>query len=329
MFKKSILILFFFLLVLLPIIFFVWWSNVTKPINSSNNENVLVVIPNGWGVEQIAKKLEDENLISSVLAFKLMVAKEGISTKLQAGDFFLSPSMNMYEIIQNLTHGTVDVWVTIPEGLRREEIAEILANTFLKHNITLNILEFLDLTEDKEGFLFPDTYLIPKNSSSNQIVKILNAGFDNKYSSLEPKISLTQNQIVVLASLIEREAKYDKDRPIIAGIFIKRLMNGWTLDVDATLQYALANNKCDTIDFECNWWPSITVKEKDIVSPFNTYVNKGLPPAPICNPGLASLKAAANPKDTDYWFYLSDLSGNIYYAKTNEEHLNNYQYLSK
>lgn len=320
---KKIFLITFFSIFLLPLSFFFWWNSQTLPVDSKNKETKVFVIPPGLGVDQIGQRLKDEKLIKNTLAFKIMVGKEGIAKKLQAGDFRLSPSMNLFEIAQALTHGTLDIWVTIPEGLRREEIAVILKNSFAKQGIEFDSDGFLNKTVDLEGFLFPDTYLIPKNASSDDIIKILRDNFEKKYASLTLSTNLTEKQIITLASLIEREVKHDKDRPIAAGILIKRLRKGWPLQVDATIQYAKANIECQMPEVKCQWWPKVIAKDLGIDSPYNTYKNQGLPPTPICNPGLASLKAVVEPLDSEYWYYLSDNSGNIHYAKTLEEHEEN------
>jgi len=320
---KKIFLLFILLMIITSVIFFFWWQEQTIPMDSSQKEAQIVVVPQGWGVDEIGSRLKTEGLIRNSLAFKLMVMKEGIAKKLQAGDFRLSPSMNLFEITQALTHGTLDVWITIPEGLRREEIADAIQKSLAKQGVEFDKADFIDQSKKWEGMLFPDTYLIPKTITVEEIIKYLTDNFNKKFDPVKNNSGLTKKQVIILASLVEREAKHDKDRPIIAGILIKRLKNGWPLQVDATVQYAKAsiiyNQKSDDGGID-NWWQPISREDlKTINSPYNTYINQDLPPTPICNPGLASLKAAANPQDSDYWFYISDNTGNIHYAQTNEE----------
>jgi len=320
MIKKVFLAVFVFFL-LTPLVFFTWWHNQTAAVNPDDRTVKMFVIPQGWGVDQIGQQLKEEGLINSSLAFKLMVLKQGIAKDIQAGDFRLSSSMNLLEISQALTHGTVDIWVTIPEGLRKEEIANILNKSFTDQGIEFNKKSFLARVEDLEGYLFPDTYLVPKTATVDRVVEIMQANFEKKFAFLEKETSLTKEQIVVLASLVEREAKYDKDRPVIAGILLKRLKKGWGLQVDATVQYAKASINCSSAGKECNWWPEVTGQDvKKINSSYNTYQNQGLPPTAICNPGLASLKAVVDSTQSEYWYYLSDKSGKIHYASTLEEH---------
>lgn len=319
-------LIFFFVLVFgLAGAFLTWWWQVSKPINPKDSERQIFIIPKGYGVTEIAEKLEQENLIRNALAFKIMAAKEGISSDLQAGDFYLNHSMNLYEIAQILTHGTVDVWVTIPEGLRREEIAAILTEDFAKHGVDFDKAGFLEETSDLEGFLFPETYLIPKEATAFQVVEILRDTLDQKIPDEEKlraqEQGLSFKQAMILASLVEREAKYEKDRSLVAGILIKRFKNDWPLQADASIQYELGTKACLGKEGDCDWWPR--VKDTKLETPYNTYLNFGLPPAPICNPSLVSIESVLNPKESQYWFYLSDDSGKIHYAETNQEHEEN------
>lgn len=304
--------------------FLVWWWQVTQPVDPTLAEKQIFVVPKGYGVSAIAEKLEDEGFIRSSLAFKVMAVKEGVSQGLQAGDFYLNPAMNLFEITQTLTHGTVDVWVTIPEGLRREEVAAILAKAFGEHNVEFDVQAFLVASEGQEGYLFPDTYLIPKIAEANQVVAILRNTFDQKVPDelklTAGKLGLPFSQAMIVASLVEREAKYAQDRAAVAGILLKRLKNDWPLQADASLQYALGTQNCRGKS-DCDWWPM--VKDTSVVSSYNTYKNPGLPPTPISNPSLESIEATLDPKETAYWYYISDASGRLHYAETLKEHEEN------
>jgi UPF0755 protein len=275
---------------------FFWWKWATSPLNLNFSSKKTFVIKRGEKLTSIAQRLKKEELIRDPLA----------------------SSWNLYEIARTLTLGTEDIWLTFPEGWRKEEFAQRLAVNLENFNVQ----EFLVLTKDLEGYLFPDTYLIPKFASPSAIVKILTNNFEKKTKDL--KINY---QDLILASIIEREVKYDKDRPVVAGILIKRLQADWPLQVDATVQYAVANKQFDNLTIEqfgsFDWWPEITKKDLEIDSPYNTYKYKGVPPTPICNPGLATIKAVLKPLATDYWFYLSDKQGKIHFAKTLEEHQEN------
>lgn len=314
-FKIYFLFFFAFLLVTLGSGFLWWqWSILPLTNNQSATTNIFV-IKKGEGFFQIANNLKKEGLIRSPLAFKILVFYQGLGNKIQAGNFRLSPLMSAEEIAKTLIHGTLDVRLTFPEGWRREEFTQRLE----KNLDNFDSRQFLALTSDLEGKLFPDTYLIPKNASPSGIVKILTENFNKKTG----EFNLSRSQLI-LASIVEREARLKEDRPVVAGILLKRWQNNWPLQTDATIQYAIANPKID------DWWPQIEKNDLEIKSAYNTYKFKGLPPMPICNPGLDSIKAVISPQATDYWFYLSSPTGKIYYAKTIEEHQQNIvQYLKR
>lgn len=296
---------------------FFWWSKSVKPVSDDTSLQSFV-IPRGYSASQISNKLVDQGLIRSPLVFKFYVQLTAKAKKVQAGEFLLSPSFSLFEIVNQLTKGPVEVWVTIPEGLRREEVVEKYIGILEKKETTADFRqEFLSLTSGKEGYLFPDTYLFPKTASASAVVRKMFSVFDNKVEA-----EMQEKQVVTMASIIEREAITDEERPIVAGILWKRLEEQWPLQADAAVQYAIATTACKG-KTECNWWPILTKEDLELNSPYNTYKFTGLPPAPIANPGLSSIKAAANPQDSPYWFYLHDSEGKIHYAKTIEEHNEN------
>jgi UPF0755 protein len=147
--------------------------------------------------------------------------------------------------------------------------------------------------------------------------------FTSKTKNLENNSGMSINQAVVLASLLERETKTDAERPIVAGILMNRLDSDWPLQIDAAVQYAVASENCKFKTENCTWWPILTLEDLSVKSAYNTYKNQGLPPNPIANPGLSSLKAAFNPKENDYWYYIHDNQGQIHYARTLVEHNSN------
>jgi len=247
----------------------------------------------------------------------------GISSKVQAGFFRLSPNMSITDIAKSLIHASIkSVRVTIPEGLRRQEIALILENAL--KNVEGKIFsstEFISKTQEKEGMLFPDTYDLDPRSTTESLIN----RFENRYKEILSEVKIKesdQNRITTLASLLEREAATATEMPEIAGVIENRLNAKWPLQIDATVQYALSTLRCKNID--CDWWPkTLTKLDLQIKSPYNTYLNQGLPPKPISSPGKAALMSAASPKKTTAWFYLHDLKGQIHFAKTVEEHNNN------
>jgi len=290
----------------------VWFYENSQPqAKGQNFRNFLIV--KGASAGQVGTNLEKQGFIRSALAFKLYVQMAGFSQKILAGEYSLSPGFSLFQITDQLLRGPQEIWVTIPEGLRREEIARKFAATLGKDEVFIQ--EFLAASRDKEGFLFPETYLFPKEATAEKIVAKMLSTFDLKAGA-----AVTREE-VILASLVERETKTAEERPIVAGILLKRIKIGMPLQVDATLQYAVANSKLKTQNLKLeNWWEPILAVERQIKSPYNTYLNKGLPPGPICNPGLSSIKAAENPTAADYLYYLHDSQGVIHYAKTLEEH---------
>lgn len=304
-------------LIIIVTISMLWWRDTISPVNPTNKNFTVFVIEKGSGIREISTSLKTKGLIKSPVAFFLLIKKVGLDKKIQAGNFRLSPSMTTAEIAQRLTHGSFDKEIVFIEGQRATELAEIL-----KKNITTYDPSWENILIANEGYLFPDTYSVSKETGIKTIVKQMRDNFEQKYSKINTKNSrLDKSQVIILASLIEREALANQEKPVIAGILINRLNAGIPLQVDATIQYAKGK------DFSSGkWWESVTVQEyRSVQSDYNTYLFDGLPPGPISNPGLESLQAAANPSDTNYLYYLHDKNGIIRYAKTVDEHNANIQ----
>jgi UPF0755 protein len=308
--KKIAIVILLLIVVILGSI--LWWKNGASPVDPTNKNSITFVIKKGSGLKEITNGLKDAGLIKNRIVFFLYARLNKFENKIQAGNFSLSPSMTANEIAQNLTHGILDIWVTIPEGKRATEIAEILKekiptyNSSWAYNLNLN-----------EGYLFPDTYLLPKDANIETVIKLMKDNFNKKYSEINTANSkLNKVQIVILASLIEREAITDNEKPVIAGILINRLNEGMPLQVDATIQYAKGKNIQNG-----KWWEPVIIEEyKSVTSNYNTYLFTGFPPGPISNPGLQALRGAANPANTDYFYYLHDKKRQVRYAKTLNEH---------
>ncbi len=290
--------------------------------NSDSQEKVIVQIDQGATVEQILTKLVDQGVIQEkwLTYVKLYLKQENLAAKLQAGTYELPKNLSIKEVIDSLQNGkNPDIWVTIPEGLRKDEIADILNQELSKADTTnFSKEEFLRLTTDKEyiqtlgltvnisdleGYLFPDRYAFPITTKTSDTIDKMVKNFITKVGTAD-----TYDQII-LASIVEREGFSDQDRPTIAGIFIKRLEEGWLLQACATVLYPLKD-----------WKHEITDADKESDSPYNTYKKPGLPPTPICNPGLESINAVRNYKKTDYYYYIHDNNAIVHYAKTLEEH---------
>lgn len=292
-----------------------------KPV-STDERQVVFVINRGEGVSTVAKRLKEHGLIRSENIFKIFVYLHNKTQSIQAGRFELSPSLNVEEIVNKLEKGKIDTWLTVIEGMRSEEIAQILENEF-----GLSKEEFVNLSREHEGKLFPDSYLIPPYFDNEDILALLLENFDKKTLNLPKKVDgLSQEEILILSSIVEREAKTKEDRRIVSGILIKRLKENWPLQVDATSQYYKASLEYQLKGWQDNWWPKVTPADLKIENPYNTYLNLGLPPKPICNPSLSSIESVINYQPSDYWYYISDPSGeHMYFAKTLEEHEANIQ----
>ncbi len=302
-----------------------YWSALQGPVDSSDTKLRAFVIQKGESVDSIAKRLEQERFIKSSFVFKYILKQKGMEGKIQAGDFKLSSAMSMEELVKNMSSGAVDVWVTFLEGWRNEEMAQELNNELgIKNN------EFLKAAKGKQGYLFPDTYLINKDVTASEVVSLLSNTFDTKlpddFETKVKKFGLTVEEAVTLASIVEREGRSEEVKTQVASILLKRLNMGMKLDVDATVRYAIDSEKLATgAKAEKLWGPITQADYSGVKSDYNTYLNAGLPPTPICNPGLVSLKAVmnANP-NTPYLYYYHDSKGNSYYAETLEEHNRNY-----
>jgi UPF0755 protein len=335
----------FFCVVVLPVLIANYYRlAINRP--SQTDKEVTVEIKSGEGVTDIAKQLYDAKAINSETLFAFYMVVHGLDQKIEAGTYVIKAGSTIKDLSVLLQHGLNDTKVTFLEGWRTEEFARLAAQTLPN----IDAQKFIAAAKGHEGYLFPDTYLVTKNVQETDLVSELENTFDDKTKTILTdqnltRVGLTKDQTVILASIVEREAGNDTDRPIIAGIFMNRLKAGDKLDADATTQYAVAlthlcaldalsngtavsaNGTCIPTNQELmsmNWWPK-NLSEADIAfdSPYNTRLNKGLPPSPICNPSLASITAVLNYTHTDYYYYLTDRKGVTHYAKTLQEHEDN------
>ena len=310
--KKISILLFLFIFV--SVSFYLFYKEGSLPVNKNSKISKIFVIKQGEPLDTIVNNLANEGLIRNKIIFYLIVKKLGIERKIQAGDFQISENMNAQEVATSLTHGTIDIWLTLIEGMRKEEMAQIISKN-------LDIPEIEIERKTKEGYIFPDSYLIPRTATTETILSIINKNFESKFDeklhAQAKNKKLTEKQVLILASLVEREARQSSTREKVAGIILKRYLADWPLQIDATVQYVLGYQPD-----EKSWWKKeLSEEDLKIDSPFNTYINKGLPPDPICNPGLSSIKAVIDAdENTPYWYYLTDKNGVMHYAVTLEEH---------
>lgn len=302
--------------ILLFLVVFVYLYTSIQPVASSGQEALRFIIPKGQAISVIGKRLEEAGLIKNALIFRLVVKVNDYGQNIQAGSFDISPSLSTSEIATLLTTGTQDVWITILEGWRAEEIAESLDTQDLD---MFDKAEFILIAQDSEGMLFPDTYLIPREMSTQNIHSMLLNTFERKIvQGLAEEISASTRDfedVLIMASLVEREARNYEQMRKVAGILWNRIDIGMALQVDATLQYVAGYNKVQQ-----TWWAPPSAQQKALESQFNTYMHPGLPPKPIANPGYDAIKATLLPLESDDYYYIHADDGNMYTARNLEQH---------
>ena len=280
----------------------------------------IVSIENGESLQAITNTLHDEKIVRSPLIFRTLVIFLGGEKKIIAGDYYLEKKTGPLNLAYRFIKGDFQLEVrkvTIPEGWNIFQIADYFENSLISFNKSY----FLLLAKGKEGYLFPDTYFVSPVSTSEILIKKMEDNFKDKISNI-PEISTSTKSlkdIIIIASILEAEARTTESRRTIAGILYKRLSIGMPLQVDSTFLYINGKNTYE-----------LTLEDLKIDSLYNTYKYNGLPPGPIGNPGLDSILAALNPIKTKYLYFLSSRSGDMYYAQTFEQHKRNKElYLNK
>lgn len=319
-----------------------------RPAGTDNTPVTFVVQP-GETAAEVAQRLYEAGLISDPELFRRYLQYKGMDAGLEAGTYTLRQTMTIPEIAEALQTGLRPERVlTVREGLRLEEVAAAVAA-----QTGINEADFIalvttgwqesDLKDHPfladlppgttlEGYLFPETYRLPEEVTAYDVVARMLATFDARVTEgmrlSAANQGLTVHQLVTLASLVEREAVVPEERPIIAGVFLNRLRNGWLLNADPTVQYALGYDEKTGKWWRRLYFDTLGVNSlADINHPYNTYRYAGLPPGPICSPGLASIQASAFPAQTDYFYFIADChknDGSHLFARTEEEHNANY-----
>jgi len=330
---KGILLSFIFLFFAL-IFAIVWFNSMLAPADISNENYIKYEVKSGSSSRQVAKDLQEKGLIKNAFVFGLYSKYKNSDTKLKSGVYLLSPSMSSEDILAKIAGGkseNLDKKVTFPEGVNLKQIAKILetngivtADAFIDAAIVKNFQQNYDFLKELppeqslEGFLFPDTYYLQQGKSPEHYIEIFLNRFtqvyfeNNKLDEKQKLLDMTTYEVVTLASIIEAEAKLDEERPIISGVFHNRLNIKMPLQSCATVEYALGEHK-----------EVLTLKDLEVESPYNTYKYLGLPQGPIGSPGLSSLKAAVNPAEVDYLYFVAKGDGSHLFAKTLAEHNKN------
>ncbi|MBS3970786.1 MAG: endolytic transglycosylase MltG [Clostridia bacterium] len=327
-FKKTKLIVLLLLLSLVLVFLYGMFKieQFKEPVEKDSDRYVVVEIKSNTGTHQIAQQLYDNGLIHNTLFFRLFVRNQGLDRHLKAGKYNLSPSMSLYEIVDRLQRGQLNlISFTIPEGLTLEQIAASLerqgvadAQVFLRLAEEGDfIFPWMDeLPEGPlrfEGFLFPDTYRIPEGFSEAGIIQMMldrfKEVFTEEYEARMNELGMNILEAVTLASIIEREIRKPEEQAMASAVFHNRLNRKMRLESCATIQYALGEVK-----------EVLSYSDLEIASPYNTYRNDGLPPGPIAAPGKGAIHAALNPTDDDYLFFVAKPDGSHHFSKTFREH---------
>ena len=270
-----------------------------------------IVIPKGFSLRQAGLLLKEEHLIRSRVGFEFCAISLHENGGIHAGEYVFKEPLSLCAIAQRFVSGVTGVpatRVTFPEGLSKKDIARIASSELPQFNATY----FLSDSTAREGYLFPETYFFAPDATEKDVIRVLKQEFDNKIQTLDEDIQASpysRSDIVIMASILEKEGMTDEDRYLISGILWKRIAMKMPLQVDAPFLYSLGKTSAE-----------LTITDLKTNSPYNTYTNRGLPIGPIGNPGLAALHAAIFPKASSYLYYLSDKDGVMHYAKTFDEH---------
>lgn len=322
----------FLILIILPISLFVYFSYaINRP--SQNFKEVNYNLKEGTSLEGIARDLKELGVINSENLFIIYVKIYREYPNFKAGIYTFPSGVSLKDAVNLLKSGSNGVSITFIEGRRIEEYG-ILASSKLS---SFNFEKFIEKTRGLEGQLFPDTYFFYNSATEDDVIRVMRNNFQSKVNQVRlmdeyKKIDLTDNEIFIVASLLEKESFRGEERRIIAGIIIRRLKRGEILGIDASNQYGIASERacpnknikpCPTLENakKIKWWdPNITLKDLQQDSPFNLRLNAGLPPHPIASFSEESLRAVVENKESPYNFYLHDRNGNIHYGRTLAEH---------
>lgn len=301
--------------IILLIIFLIIFIFISLMMFQRKEDKVVeVFIPKGASPHKIAWILKDSDVISSQEIFLLLIKIKDYSKKLQAGLYDFNKRDSLFTILNKIKNGEgKNIKIIIPEGFNIKQIAEVL-----EENNICSKEKFIELAafQNMEGYLFPDTYFLLPQMDEQEVIKIMNDNF-NKFWTKEKEERLKQTKkskkdIIILASIVEKEVVSDKERAVVAGVFINRLSKGMRLESCSTVLYAKGINK-ERLSFE----------DLKFESPYNTYRYKGLPPGPICNPGAKSIDAVLNPVITENLYFVSKGNGTHYFSSTFEQHIKN------
>lgn len=302
-------------------------SHQCLPVNANDTSLVEVRLPESISARQVAVLLKQNGLIRNESVFLGYLYQKGIEKQLKAGLYAFSKSQSLPELAGQIAQGKVKTTAfTVPEGYTVHQIGELLVSKqicteqqwdeALKQNYNYDFLLPGVPADEKrlEGFLFPDTYNIDDQTSAQDVINMMLKRFsdvwNSDYASVADTKQLKVRNVIIIASLVEREAQVAEERPVIAGVIYNRLQKGMPLQIDASVLYCLGKHQ-DTV----------TYQDLAINSPYNTYKYYGLPPGPIASPGRAAIEAALNPENNNYYYYVAKGDGSHYFSSTYAEHL--------
>lgn len=295
------------------------------PAAQATETKIYLRVAPGMSSKAIGAELEKHGVIESPWKFWFVAKINGYDNQIKTGTYEFHPGMEPRDVLQKLVNGeTTRIKFTIPEGYRIRDIAKRLAGEgivdeqeFLKKAETYRPYDYIEKNDDAtyacEGFLFPDTYELRSDFDTDTILKEMSSDFDQRLTprlrARAKELDLSIYELVTFASLVEKEVRYDEDRPIVAQVFWKRLKIGMPLQSDTTFQYLRDDPKED-----------LSLADTEVDSPYNTYQHEGLPPGPIASPGMAAIEAVLYPADTDYLYFVADREGHNHYSKTYADH---------
>lgn len=311
----------FGILVLLGIVILgvIWYYLFAAPRNMVINEPrfapygaAVVQMDPGLSVPEFATRLEKQGVVKSAKVFLSLIQKLHLEKKVKQGTYVFTTSTNVFEVVNRVSsanYGYTPVKVTIPEGYTTYAIAKAIPEKL----VDIKPEDFIAASAGLEGYLFPDTYFLYPYATSSALIALMRNNFDNKMKPLQESIAAsghTLEQIITMASILEKEVQTLEDKQIVSDLFWRRINTGMPLQADSTLTYVTGKTSDE-----------LTLKDLRENSPYNSYTNKGLPPGPISNPGIISIRAAISPVSNEYVFFLSDNDGVTHFSKTYVEHL--------
>ncbi len=299
---------------------FLWLTS--APTQSSEQQQV-VVTP-GMSVSSIAEAAHEAGVVRSSFILYALLTLHHDPTAIFAGVYSFPEAQSVFSVAERFGAGAIDdesIRLTIPEGMRAKDVAQLITQILPDFDAAT----YSSLASEQEGYLYPETYLVPPTFSAEDVIALQRETYEERITALRPKIEaseFTEYEVLILASIIEREANDETSMKMVSGIFQNRLEIGMALQADASIEY--------TLDTPLNELAPGELAEnlREVDSPYNTYLYPDLPPTPISNPGLTAIKAVLEPTPSDYFYYLTDEAGDFYYAETLDGHNDNIaQYL--